>query len=220
MEEKMSIRENIEAIKKELPDGVRLVAVTKYHTPEETVEVIRSGVDTIAENKVQDLLRKQEIIKDPVTWHFIGHLQQNKVKQLIGKVSLIQSVDSMRILKKINTESEKEGIVSDILIEYNLTGEASKTGFREDETEEWIQLLPELKNVFVHGLMGMGPNTDDTEAVHKVFRQLASIYDRINHEYKIDNLEMKILSMGMSGDYPIAVEEGANLVRIGSKIFS
>ena len=216
----MSIKNNIDQIRSELPEGVRLVAVTKYHSVEETEEVIRCGVDTIAENKVQDQLRKQEIIKTPVTWHFIGHLQQNKVRQLVGRAALIESVDSERILKKIDSESAKAGIVSDILIEYNLTGEESKTGFTEDQTQIWINDLPELKNVRVLGIMGMGPNTEDTDQIRKVFRQLSTIYDKIKHEYRYDNLEMRYLSMGMSGDYPIAVEEGANLVRIGSKIFS
>lgn len=216
----MSIKSNIEQIKSELPETVKLVAVTKYHNLDETREVIRCGVDTIAENKVQDLLKKQEEITDPVHWHFIGHLQQNKVKQLVGQVDLIESVDSIRILKKINQESEKKGIVSNVLIEYNLTGEDSKTGFLEEETEDWIALLPELKNVNVQGIMGMGPNTPDRDAVRKVFKQLHAIYDRISNKHQAENLEMKFLSMGMSGDYPIAVEEGANLVRIGSKIFA
>lgn len=216
----MSIKKNIEKIKSELPEEVKLVAVTKYHTPEETIEVIHSGVDTIAENKVQDLIRKQEIIKDPVHWHFIGHLQQNKVKQLVGRVDLIQSVDSIKILKKINAESEKKGIVSSVLIEYNLTGEESKTGFYEGETQAWIDLLPELKNIRVEGIMGMGPHTENEDKIREVFKRLSSIYDRIKQKNHPDNLEMKYLSMGMSGDYPIAVEEGANIVRIGSKIFS
>lgn len=216
----MSIKKNIEKIKSELPEEVKLVAVTKYHTPEETIEVIHSGVDTIAENKVQDLIRKQEIIKDPVHWHFIGHLQQNKVKQLVGRVDLIQSVDSTKILKKINAESEKKGIVSSVLIEYNLTGEESKTGFSEEETQAWIDLLPELKNIRVEGIMGMGPHTKNEDKIREVFKRLSSIYDRIKQKNHPDNLEMKYLSMGMSGDYPIAVEEGANIVRIGSKIFS
>lgn len=214
------IHSNLEDINNELPEEITLCAITKYHDLDETKEVIKNGINNLGESKVQDLLKKIEEIDDPVNWHFIGHLQTNKVKYLVGKVTLIQSVDSLKVLKKINAESQKKGVITDILIQYNLTGEDQKYGFKTDQTQSWIETLESCPNVNVKGLMGMGPHTDNQESIRKVFKNLKEIYDKIDKDVDQDNLNMEILSMGMSGDYPIAIEEGANLVRIGSKIFS
>lgn len=220
MNEREKIQENLKAIGQALPQGVRLCAVTKYHTVEETQDVIDCGVTILGENKVQDLLKKMEVITAPVDWHFIGHLQTNKVKYLIGRVALIESVDSLKVLKKIQTESAKHDVVTPVLIQYNLTGEDQKYGFDEDQTRDWLSAMADCPNVRVRGIMGMGPHTEDDAQIRKVFHRLHTIYDKISSSTDQDNVAMQILSMGMSHDYPIAVEEGANLVRIGSKIFS
>lgn len=213
------IKHNLEEITESLPEEATLCAITKYHDLDETREVINNGILDLGESKVQDFLKKFEEIEEPVRWHFIGHLQTNKVKYLIGKVHLIQSVDSLKVLRKINNESKKKDEVTDVLIQYNLTGEDQKYGFSEEETDNWINELENLENVRVKGIMGMGPNTEDEEAIRKVFHELKEIYDKIDSISGINNLQMNILSMGMSHDYPIAIEEGANLVRVGSKIF-
>ncbi len=214
------IKENLIKIKEELPEGTTLVAVTKYHDLDETKEVIKNGIFNLGENKVQDLIKKMDEIDEPVHWHMIGHLQTNKVKYIVGRVELIESVDSVKVLRKINNESKKKNVITDVLIQYNLTGEDQKYGFSRDDTQEWIDILPELENINVKGIMGMGPNTPDQAQIKAVFHELKEIYDKIGNYNGPDNLSMEILSMGMSGDYPLAIEEGANLVRIGSKIFN
>ncbi len=218
-DEKQIIKKNIEDLKKELGDVV-LCAVTKYHDLDETKEVIKNGVTVLGENKVQDLVKKIDQIEEPVHWHMIGHLQTNKVKNIVGKVDLIQSVDSLKVLRKINDESKKKNVVSDVLIQYNLTGEDQKFGFSEDETGAWIDEVKNLPNIRVEGIMGMGPHTDSKSAIREVFRRLKSLYDKIDSDVDQDNVHMKILSMGMSDDYPIALDEGSSMVRIGSKIFT
>lgn len=221
MKNEEKIHNNLIEIEETVPDNTTLCAITKYHDLNETKEVIKNGVLDLGESKVQDFLKKYNEINEPVRWHFIGHLQTNKVKDLIGKVYLIQSVDSIKVLNKINNESKKRDEITNILIQYNLTGEDQKFGFSEEQTDEWINAVKDLENVKVLGIMGMGPNTEDTEAIHQVFHNLKYLYDKIDESVTdIDNIEMNILSMGMSHDYPIAIEEGSNLVRIGSKIFS
>ncbi len=214
------IQKNLNQIEDEIPEDVVLCAVTKYHDLDETKEVIKNGIKDLGENKVQDLMKKIDQINEPVHWHMIGHLQTNKVKYLIDKVYLIQSVDSLKVLRKINNESKKKDKITDVLIQYNLTGEDQKFGFLEEETKDWINEAQNLDNVNIRGIMGMGPNTDDKEQIRQVFHNLKEIYDRINENYNLSNIHMEILSMGMSGDYPIAIEEGANLIRVGSKIFN
>lgn len=214
------IHDNLETIQHDLTKDTLLCAITKYHDLEETKEVIENGITNLGESRVQDLLKKFDEIEEPVNWHFIGHLQTNKVKYLIGKVALIQSVDSLKLLRKIDAESKKQDEITNVLIQYNLTGEEQKYGFSEDETDEWIDTAKSLKNIKIVGIMGMGPNTSDNDKIREVFRQLKQIYDKINSNVSSENINMEILSMGMSEDYPIAIEEGANLVRIGSKIFN
>lgn len=220
MEKNDNIKINIKEINEELSDKAKLCAITKYHDLEETKEVIKSGINNLGESRVQDLLKKFDEIDEEVHWNFIGHLQTNKVKYIVDKVDLIQSVDSLKVLRKINAESKKKNIKSKILIQYNLTGEDQKFGFHESETQDWINVVKELDNVEVKGIMGMGPHTDNEEEIRKVFHNLKEIYDKIDNNVDEDNIKMELLSMGMSHDYPIALEEGANLVRIGSKIFS
>lgn len=215
----MSIAENINKIKGELPEDVTLVAVTKYHDLAQTQAVVDAGVNDLGESRVQDLQQKWDAIQGEVRWHFIGHLQRNKVKYLIGRVYLIQSVDSLRLLETIEKESAKQDVVTDILVQFNVAGEESKSGFGVMEYEAVFSRRADYPHVNIRGIMAMGPNTTNSGEIKKIFAQTRRLYDIINETYYNHTHSMDILSMGMSRDYPLAVEEKANLVRIGSKIF-
>lgn len=216
-----AIAENIRAIRATIPENVTLIGVTKYHSLEETQEVVDAGVYDLGENRVQEFLEKEGRINGPVRWHFIGHLQTNKVKYLIGKVTLIHSVHSIKLLKTIEKESIKQGLVTDVLLQFNLAKEATKSGFMAEEYQEVMDFCRQLTHVRVMGLMCMGPMTKNSEAIRKIFKQLKEIYDTIKKDYCNEApITMRYLSMGMTDDYPIAIEEGATMVRIGRKIFS
>lgn len=213
------IAENINKIKEHLPEEVTLVAVTKYHTLEETKEVIEAGVLDLGESRVQEFVKKEEALGSEIRWHFIGHLQKNKVKYIIGKTFLIHSVDSLELLEMINKESAKNKVTTNILLQFNLTHEPNKTGFEEEVGMNVLRKVQDYKNVKVMGIMGMGPLTKNNEEITKIFVNLKKIYDRIKEEFQSENIQMKYLSMGMTDDYTIAIKEGSNLVRIGRKIF-
>lgn len=199
-------------------EEVSLIAVSKTKPVEMIREAMASGIVTFGENKVQEILEKQEIIKDPLDWHMIGHLQRNKVKQVVGRVVRIHSVDSIRLAKQIQTESEKKQIKSDILIEVNMAKEDSKFGFMPEETEDAIREIAGYPNVCVCGLMTIAPNVSEPEKNRVHFRNLHKLLVDINNK-NIDNINMSELSMGMTGDYEVAIEEGATFVRVGTGIF-
>ena len=199
-------------------DEVTLIAVSKTKPVEMIREAMASGIVTFGENKVQEILEKQEIIKDSLDWHMIGHLQRNKVKQVVGRVVRIHSVDSIRLAKQIQTESEKRQIKSDILIEVNMAKEDSKFGFMPEETEDAIREIAGYPNVCVRGLMTIAPNVPEPEKNRVHFRNLHKLLVDINNK-NIDNINMSELSMGMTGDYEVAIEEGATFVRVGTGIF-
>lgn len=199
-------------------DEVTLIAVSKTKPVEMIREAMASGIVTFGENKVQEILEKQEIIKDSLDWHMIGHLQRNKVKQVVGRVVRIHSVDSIRLAKQIQTESEKRQIKSDILIEVNMAKEDSKFGFMPEETEDAIREIAGYPNVCVRGLMTIAPNVSEPEKNRVHFRNLHKLLVDINNK-NIDNINMSELSMGMTGDYEVAIEEGATFVRVGTGIF-
>ncbi len=213
------IKNNIEAIKKDIPQGVTLVGVTKYHNLEETQAVVDAGVMDLGENRVQDLMDKIDRVQGEVRWHFIGHLQTNKVKYLMGKVHLIHSVHSLKLLKTIDKESAKAGVVTDVLLQFNLAEEDTKSGFLAQEFNQVMKEAQEYKNIRVRGLMAMGPMTKNTEEIRKIFKQLKRLYDTMCKEYHGGDNAIDCLSMGMTDDYPIAIEEGSSIVRIGRKIF-
>ncbi|WKY43001.1 YggS family pyridoxal phosphate-dependent enzyme [Eubacteriaceae bacterium ES2] len=213
------IAKNIERLKEEIPENVTLVAVTKYHDLEETKAVVAAGIRDLGESKVQDFLKKYEMIDD-VRWHFIGHLQKNKVKQIIGKVYLIHSVDSLQLLEIINRESEKAALVTDVLLQLNLAEEETKYGFKKEDFDHLLEKAMAYQAIRIRGLMAMGPHTENNREIRNIFVELKQIYDKIKEHYHGENLNMEILSMGMTDDYKIAIEEGSNLVRIGRKIFS
>jgi len=213
-----NIKENLKKIKAELDKGVLLVAVTKTRTTEEINTAIDEGVTDIGENKVQEITEKYDSVK-PVRWHMIGHLQTNKVKYIIDKVHMIHSVDSMKIAKEIDKRAAAKGLTMDILIQVNPASEKSKFGISTEETENLIKEILECCNsIRIRGLMCVVPFAEDPGEVRGYFAQVKKQYDqygKINHE----RLDFKYLSMGMTHDYKVAVEEGSNLVRIGTAIF-
>lgn len=199
-------------------EDVLLVAVSKTRTPEEINIAIDAGVTDIGENKVQEIMDKYDAVK-PVKWHMIGHLQTNKVKYIIDKVSMIHSVDSYKLAAEINKRAAASGIVMDILLQVNSAQEESKFGITTEETEALIkQILDTCENVRIRGLMCIAPYADDPEEIKVYFDEVKKQYDQfgsISHP----RLDFKYLSMGMSHDFPVAIESGSNLVRVGSAIF-
>ena len=210
--ENMSIKENIETVKSEI-GGATLICVSKYHTEEEIMEAYNAGQRDFGENKVQDMVKKQENLPKDIRWHLIGHLQTNKVKYIIGKTCLIQSVDSFELAEIINKKSEDAGLITDILVQVNSTGIESRFGVEPGKAVDFIKKISEFKNISIKGLMGMAPICDDPAPY---FDNLKKLFDEC---VSLELLEGEILSMGMSGDYKYAVDCGSNMVRIGSKIF-
>lgn len=214
------ISDNINKIKAEIPNNVTLVAVTKYHSIEDTKAVLDAGVCDLGESKVQDFLKKYEEFGNEPRWHFIGHLQKNKVKYLIGKTFLIHSVDSLELLDVIEKESKKQETVTSVLLQLNLAREDSKSGILIEDLEEVLKAIPKYKYVKVKGLMAIGPLTQNNEEIRNIFVELRGIYDKIKEKILDNVIQMIYLSMGMTDDYTIAIEEGSNMIRIGRKIFS
>ncbi|WP_329383015.1 YggS family pyridoxal phosphate-dependent enzyme [Anaerofustis butyriciformans] len=217
------ILQNIENSKKnsKFDEDVTLLAVTKFRTTDEIKEVLDFGINNLGENKVKEFETKYEFFKgEDINWHFIGHLQRNKVKNLIGKTALIHSVDSIRLMEEINKQSEKKDVITNILIEFNIAKEENKYGFNEDEVDSIFENALKFKNIKVKGVMCMAPFTDNKEIIVNVFRKLRKIYDNCRNIYnKYDNIDLTIISMGMSNDYEIAIEQGSNIVRVGTSIF-
>ena len=203
------IEENILKIKKEL-NNTNLIAVSKTKPVEMIKEAYNLGIKDFGENKVQELLSKIDKLPKDIRWHMIGHLQTNKVKDIIDKVYLIHSVDSIKLAKVIDKEANKKNIISDILMEINIANEESKFGFKVDEIDEKIKEIKKLKNVNLLGLMCVAPFTDNPEDNRKYFKQMNDLKEKYN---------FKIISMGMSNDYKIAIEEKSDYIRVGTKIF-
>lgn len=199
-------------------DEVTLIAVSKTKPVGDIYEAMECGIMTFGENKVQELNDKVEIVKEPVSWHFIGHLQRNKVKQLVGKTVLIHSVDSFRLAEQVHLESVKKDIVSEVLIEVNVAKEESKFGVFAEDVENLIREVAKLPNIAIKGLMTIAPYTQNPEDNRIHFQNLRKLLIDINAK-NIDNVNMSELSMGMTGDYAVAIEEGATYVRVGTGIF-
>ncbi len=197
---------------------VTLIAVSKTKPVEMIQEAMKSHITTFGENKVQELLEKQKIITQPLDWHLIGHLQRNKVKQIVGRVTRIHSVDSLRLAKQIQNEFEKSGETAHILVEVNMAKEESKFGLMPEETEDVLREIAAFPNIRVHGLMTIAPYVENPEEDRIHFRNLHKLLVDINHK-NIDNINMDELSMGMTGDYEVAIEEGATYIRVGTGIF-
>ena len=222
------IKENLAAIEEKIKkaaeksgrkrEDILLLGVTKTIDTERIGELMALGVTELGENKVQELCEKYEVIGDRAQWHLIGHLQTNKVKYIIDKVKLIHSADSVRLVKEINSRAEKNGKVQDILIEINIGNEESKSGIKKEETFELLDEIAGFKNIFVKGLMTVAPFVEDPEENRDLFKEMFKLFIDIRAK-KRDNVSMEFLSMGMTNDYEVAIEEGANIVRIGTGIF-
>lgn len=199
------------------PEDIKILAATKTVSPELINYAIESGIEYIGENKVQEFLSKNDLITNNVHCHFIGHLQTNKVKDIVGKVELIQSVDSIKLATVIGNESIKKGIITDILLEVNVAGEESKSGFRLDEVYSAFENIEKIEGVRIKGFMTIPPICNEKTDNIRYFNNMQKLFIDIGTE-KVDN-NIKILSMGMSDDYDIAVECGATMVRIGTSLF-
>lgn len=217
----MNIIENLNRIKSELPAGIRLVAVSKFQPASSILEAYEAGQIYFGESRVQELLDKIEILPREIKWHFIGHLQTNKVRPIVGKVEMIESVDSEKLLNLIDSESKKSGLVSRVLLQVHVAAETTKFGFLPDELLEYFRnkKYETLTSTHICGLMGMATNTDDELRIRKDFAEISGLFRKIKEEISPELKGFDEISMGMSSDWPLAVEEGATIVRIGSDIF-
>ena len=213
--------EKYDEIRASLPAGVRLVAVSKFKPAEDISALYQHGQRVFGENHAQEMKAKHEVLPKDIEWHFIGHLQTNKVKYIAPYVSLIHSIDSIDLLKEVNKHAVKNNRVIPCLLQFHIADEETKFGFTFEECATMLNSaeFQELKNVKIHGVMGMATFTDDQEQVRGEFRHLHQIFQDLKSQYFAQNPDFKEISMGMSEDYPIAVEEGSTLVRIGSAIF-
>lgn len=214
----MAIGTKIKELHTSLPQTVKLVAVSKFHPVEALMEAYEAGQRIFGESRVQELLVKHEALPKDIEWQMIGHLQTNKVRQIVPFISLIQSVDSARLIECINREAERIGRVVDILLEIHVAQEESKTGWKYEELVDYLhsEEFAAMKNIRIRGVMGMATNTDDEHIVRADFEQLANLYNELKPRF---SEEFDTLSMGMSDDYPLAIECGSTMVRIGSSIF-
>lgn len=216
-----TIGENIARIKAEIPAGVELVAVSKFHPAEAIKEAWEAGQLIFGESRVQELVAKEKELPSDIRWHFIGHLQTNKVKQIIGKTALIESVDSEKLINLIDKASAEAGVVTRVLMQVHVAKEETKFGFYPEELLAYFKerKFESLTNTHICGVMGMASNTDDTERVKADFKAIANVYRAIAGDASLGLRGFDTLSMGMSGDWPLAVEQGATLIRIGTAIF-
>lgn len=212
------IKENVKEILKELPPGVELVAAAKTRTPEEILQAAEAGIQIIGENYVQEALAAFKLVGHRVKWHFIGHLQRNKVKKAVELFDMIETVDSLRIAEEIDKRCFLLEKSISVLIEINSGREPQKFGLLPEDAEDFIREMAKLKNLKLKGLMTMGPFSGDPEAARPFFAETKKLFDKIA-ALNLPEAEMEYLSMGMTNSYRIAIEEGANLVRIGTKIF-
>lgn len=213
----MSVGEVYNKIKNEIPENVTLICVSKTRQISEIKEAYESGARDFGENKVQEFLEKYDNIEKDSRWHFIGHLQTNKVKYIVGKVHLIHSLDSIHLLKEIEKRYGAKNEIANVLIQINIGNEIAKTGVAPEEMNDLIKACEECNNVKVKGLMATIPIGDD-ESSRKYFAKMKAIFDNLK-TYKYKNVSMEFLSLGMSKDFPIALEQGANMIRLGAKIF-
>lgn len=212
---------NFTQIKSQIPDNVKLVAVSKTKPEEDILEIYKLGHKIFGENKVQELARKHENLPKDIEWHMIGHLQTNKVKYIAPFVSMIHSVDSFKLLKEINKRAKQSNRLIDCLLEIHIGEEESKFGFTYNKVKKFLELkeLKELKNIRIKGLMGMASHTNDKSQIIREFGELKDILENLKTTYFSGNKDFNELSMGMSGDFHEAIKSGSTMVRIGSLIF-
>jgi len=215
----MSVKENLQKIKAEIPGNVKLVAVSKTKPAELIKEAYEAGQRVFGENKAQELAAKYEVLPKDIEWHFIGHLQTNKVKYIAPFVSLIHSVDSLKIMKEINKQAVKNDRIINCLIQFHIAEESTKFGLNFEEAEELVNALEQYRNICFTGVMGMATYTDDKSQIRREFSRLKNYFDKLKKRYFSDDDSFKEISMGMSGDYKIAIEEGSTIIRLGTLIF-
>lgn len=217
------IADNLRNILSTLPQEVTLVAVSKFHPAESVREAYAAGQRIFGESRVQEISAKAPLLPPDIEWHFIGHLQTNKVAQLlrIGNLRLIHSIDSDRLLRIVDREAVKAGRTIDVLLELHVADEETKSGFSVAELEQWMaeRRFETLEATHIRGVMGMATNTDDTDRIRADFHAIRSCYDRIIGKIAPDLRRFDVVSMGMSHDYPAAIDEGATIVRVGTSIF-
>ena len=215
----MSVENNLKYFREELPSTIKLVAVSKFKPDNLILEAYNAGQRDFGENRPQELSAKMERLPTDIRWHFIGRLQSNKIKMIIDKVYLIHSVDSFKLISEISKEATKRGLEPSILIQQHISDEDSKQGFSDSEMDEAIELALGFGNIKLRGVMGMASLTENSDKVRDEFSRLKSTFERLKSKYFLDDAEFCEISMGMSGDYRIAAEEGSTIVRIGTSIF-
>ncbi len=215
------IAENINLLKKELPVNVKLVAVSKTKTIDDIMEAYNAGHRIFGENRVQELMGKYEHVPADIQWHMIGHLQRNKVKYIAGFIHMIESVDSEKLLRAIDNEAFKTDRIINCLLQFHIAREETKFGFSLEEAIDMIDsgILDQLRSVNIRGVMGMATFTGDMNIVRSEFIYLKTVFEKLKNRFFSDNSEFCEISMGMSGDYKVALEEGSTIVRIGTSIF-
>lgn len=217
----INVKENIRKLQDSLPKGVGLVAVSKFHPVELLREAYDAGQRIFGESRAQELLQKVGQMPDDVKWHFIGHLQTNKVRAIVPYVAMIHSIDSEKLLQVVDSEAERAGRVVDVLLQLHVAQEETKYGMTADECVAMVEsgVLAELTHIRVCGVMGMATNTDDENEIRAEFRKIKQVFDLLHEGCLHDSDCFREISMGMSDDYQIAVEEGSTLVRVGHSIF-
>ena len=217
----MSISENLNKIKSTLPAGVRLVAVSKTKPESDIMEAYNAGHRIFGENHAQEMKQKHADLPADIEWHFIGHLQTNKIKYIVDYVKLIHSIDSANLLQAVNKEAAKHGVVVDCLLQFFIATEETKFGMNLDEARQLLESdeFKAMQNVRICGVMGIGSLTDDKDQTNREFAHLKQIFDTLKTDYFAANDEFKEISMGMSGDYQMAIAHGSTMVRVGSSIF-
>lgn len=216
------IRNNIALARQKSPhpdQDVTLVAVTKMHSAEEIQEVLAAGQTLLGENRVQELLDKYDAVGDAATWHIIGHLQSNKVKYITEKVAMIHSLESESLANELSNKMQALGRTMDCLVQVNIADEESKFGLERDEVLPFIKRVSQLPGIHIKGLMHIAPYFEDPEDVRPIFREMYRLFEELK-ALELPGVDMEILSMGMSHDYQVAIEEGANMIRVGSSIFA
>lgn len=219
---KANIAEQIKRISDTLPCGVTLIAVSKYHPADAVMQAYEAGQRDFGESKAQDLVKKHDILPDDIKWHFIGHLQSNKIKYIAPFVHLIHSIDSYKLLQEVNRHGEKQNRRIACLLQIHIAQEETKFGFTPDECMEMLSNneWQSLKNIEIRGIMCMASNTDDESQIADEFSKVQMLFNDIKENFFAGNENFNILSAGMSDDYPIAIKFGSNHIRVGSKIFS
>jgi len=216
--EREKIIQNVKKILLEIPSGVTLLAACKSRTAEEINAAIEGGIKVIGENYLQETLKVYPLVRKGVEWHFIGHLQRNKVKKIVKIFDVIETLDDLKIAEEIDKRCAQIGKIMPVLIEVNSAKEPQKAGIFPEEVEDFILEVSKFKNIKVSGLMTMGPLVSNIEEIRPFFKLTKTLFDSLKTK-NIENVEMRYLSMGMSDSYKIAIDEGANIIRVGTKIF-